>query len=245
MKLHKVPARLAVPLSLAAVLLAAALATGCAYRLLPGPLKPLPEVRHGENVSIADDGTVTHHIERLRVSLKAMTDEEVNRQFPQYSGDEENSLNPYTYGNWIPQGETRTPSRFTIFFLKVENYSFPKVLIDPQNMTMGSGNGRIYPSRSVSFLKESYYPYNTAYAGIPSSNFNERVSILRSTMYPEFELVFAGQEVEGFVVFPRLHDDVENVSVALEEVSLRFDYRSEPIETRDLVFHFARTVERE
>lgn len=227
------------------VLAVSSTVSGCAYRLVPGPLKPLSETEHGENVSVADDGTVTHHIARFRVSLRPMTDEEMNRQFSQYSAARENSLNPYTYGDWIPAGETRTPARYTIFYLKVENYSYPKVLVSPLNMTLSSGNGRTYPSRSVSYLKEYYYPFNIAYAGISSSHFSERVGLLKRTMYPESQMVFSGQEAEGFVVFAKLHDDVHNVSVDLKDIVLRFDFRDEPTETRDLVFHFAREVARE
>ena len=123
-------------------LLAGWLAGACAYRLVPGPLVPLQEDRQGQGSEVADDGTVTYHIERLRISLRPLQDEELNRQFPYLSAGGKFSVNPYTYGNWIPEGAARTPTRFTIFMLKVENYAFPKVIVNPQSMHLRAQNGR-------------------------------------------------------------------------------------------------------
>ena len=55
---------------------------------------------------VLDDGTVTFALNRLEVSVRPMTDEELNRQYPTQSnnasgpGDEVPS-NPFTNGNWV------------------------------------------------------------------------------------------------------------------------------------------------
>ena len=106
-----------------AVLLASSLGSGCAYRLIPGPLAPLPEGEQAEQATVADDGTVTIHIDRFRVSLRPIDDDELNRRFPARSRAGKHSVNPYTFGNWIPEGASRTPEKFTVFLLVVENYA--------------------------------------------------------------------------------------------------------------------------
>jgi hypothetical protein len=236
--------RRAIWVALGLVLTGGWLLCGCAYRVSTGPLAPLPDDQQMPGSEIADDGSVTHSIQRLEVRLRPMRDEELNRQFPQLSDDGNNSGNPYTYGNWMPRGAVETPSRFAVFELEVENYEFPKVLIDPTAITMQSANGRDYRALPFQHLREYYYPYNQAYAGDSSSLFENRKDILRSTMYPPGEPVFAGQSTSGYVVFPRLHDDVREVTVHVPQVALRFDYRDEPVEVADLEFHFERTVQR-
>lgn len=218
----------------------------CAYRVVAGPLAPLAEeAQTRAAVEVADDGKVTYNIERLRVSLRPMTDSELDRQFPPHADGSQLSNNPYTYGAWVPEGQTRTPAKFTVFLLQVENYEFPKVLVNPLHATMTSQNGRTYESYSFAVLKELYYPYNRAYAGNPGAQFREWMGRLRNSMYPAAEEVFAGQSVEGYIVFPRLHDDVIQVAVEVNGVALRFDYKNEPSHTADLVYNFQRQVRRQ
>ena len=226
------------------------LATGilvysCAYRLVADPLAPLDEREQGEGSEVSDDGTVTYHIDRLRISLKPLSDEELNRQFAHVSGEGRLSTNPYTFGDWKPEGASRTPSRFTVFLLEVENYAFPKVLLHPLKMSIHAQNGRTFEPYSFEVLREYYYPYNVGYAGNSSTRFEYRKDLLRRTMFPVEEYVFAGTTLEGYVVFPPLHDDVRRIAVHLSEVGLRFDFRNEPTESRDLVFNFQRAVRRE
>ena len=219
--------------------------SGCAYRLVTGPLMPLDESGQDEGSQVSDDGTVTFHIERLRISLKPMSDAELNRQFPNRSGAGKLSTNPYTFGDWVPEGEERTPSRFTVFFLEVENYAFPKVLLHPLEMTVHSPNGRLYKPHSFAILREYYYPYNRGFAGNESNRFEARKDLFRRTMYPADEYVFSGMSQSGYVVFPKLHDDVHRIAVHLNGIALRFDYKNDPTETKDLVFHYRRDVRRE
>lgn len=219
--------------------------SSCAYRLVPGPLIPLDETGQGEGCVVSDDGTVTYHIERLRISLKPMSDEELNRQFADQSSAGGRSTNPYTYGDWTPEGESRVPVRFTVFLLAVENYNYPKVLIHPEKMSVHTQNSRVYDPLGFGVLREYYYPYNRAYAGNAGARFRTRKDLLKGTMYPSDEYVFAGLSEKGYVVFPPLHDDVQRISIHLNQIGLRFDFRDEATHTRDLVFNFEREVHRE
>lgn len=229
----------------AAVALAAgALMAACSYRLLPGPLAPLDEAAQGEGVTVADNGAVAHHIGRLRVSLKPMTDQELNRQLTRDSQGESASTNPYTYGDWKPRGALHTPQRFTVFLLQVENYEYPKVLVDPHKVQIRAGNRRRYESLSFEVLREYFYPYNVAYAGIQGQGFRERTDLLKHTLYPAADPLFAGQSKEGFLVFQPLHDDVTDVTVTIDDVVLRFDYKDDAVEQRSLTYRFQRQVAR-
>ena len=57
---------------------------GCG-RYFPGPIEPAPENRQEVYASVEDDGTIIAVFNRLEVSLRPMTDEELNRQFADYS----------------------------------------------------------------------------------------------------------------------------------------------------------------
>ena len=65
--------------------------------------------------------------------------------------------------------------------------------------------------------------------------------MLKRTMFQE-QIIFSGQESEGFVVFPSLAPDVKEFSIHVRGIALRYNYRDEPVETKDLIFHFQREV---
>ena len=54
---------------------------GCSYRYFAEDLKPVSEAEQGANKTVADDGTVSYRQARLEISLRPMTDAELNRQF--------------------------------------------------------------------------------------------------------------------------------------------------------------------
>ena len=109
----------------------------------------------------------------------------------------------------------------------------------------GRGSPRVYDPLGFGVLREYYYPYNRAYAGNAGARFRTRKDLLKGTMYPSDEYVFAGLSEKGYVVFPPLHDDVQRISIHLNQIGLRFDFRDEATHTRDLVFNFEREVHRE
>ncbi|OPX32480.1 MAG: hypothetical protein B1H40_02425 [Candidatus Latescibacteria bacterium 4484_181] len=225
------------------LILCVLLVWGCGYRCFVGKLEPMPRAKQIAETRILDDGTVVYAKDRLEIGLRPLGDEELNRQFPEASSSGLLSANPYTYANWKPAGKKSTPQRFTVFLLKAKNYAYPKVRVDPLKMLIVAENGRKYFPLSFEQLKEYYVKYVIGYGGNAYELYERRKDILRKTLYPndpEHQVIFSGQEQKGYVVFPKLDDDVHQVSVYLKGIVLRFDSWNRPVETLDLVFRFER-----
>lgn len=79
-----------------------------------------PAAEQAEAMTVADDGSVRFTLNRFEVSLRPMTAEELNCQFP-------------------ARGSFR---HSTVFRLGVKNYYYPKVFIDPASIVMRSPDGR-------------------------------------------------------------------------------------------------------
>ncbi len=223
---------------------AAAVLCGCGYRHHTGPLKPAGQADQGTaQMQVADDGTIVFTRERLEVSLKPLADEELNRSMATVSRDGLQSGNPYTYGNWIDPETGETPQRFTVFLLKVKNYEFPKIQIDPERIHLTTDIGRTYRPLNYEDLDDYYLSYATGYAGNSHRLYERRRDVLRRTLYLP-EPTFSGQEQEGYVVFPLLHHSIRVVHVHLDHVAVRFDYVGRAVEVEQLEFVFKRQVER-
>ncbi len=242
--------KIAVFLSGVALLLLA----GCGYRLgyrhFSGPIMPAADLEQEAGYVVGDDRSITYLRDRLEVSLLPLTADMLNRQFAAESAAPRGFLrpnpyatahNPYTYGDWEPPGEGQAPARFTVFLLKVKNYAFPKVRIDPADISISAPNGRRYQALSFSALVEYYWPYAVAYAGNSREGFVERRDLLRRTLFND-EMIFSGQEKTGYVVFPPLDRDVAEFTVRIEDMALRFDYKGEPLEETDIPYRFRREV---
>lgn len=211
---------------------------GCG-RYFPGPLTPsLPQVAQ---MQVKDDGSITYTRGRLEVALRAVTDEELNRQFPAAAGQGKESTNPYTYGDWKPLGDSYTPSRFTVFWLQVSNYAYPKVQADPFKAVIATSNQRQYRALRIDELSEYYRAYALGLTGNRWSRYKGRLDVLRNTLFARSP-VFSGQDTEGYLVFPPLDDDVTQLTVTLKDIALRFNYADEPLETLSLDFAFSREV---
>ena len=228
------------------------LAAGCGlklgYRHFAGPVVPAAE--HEEQFTVGDDRSITFVRGRLEVTMLPLTTEMINRQLSSHSESPAGfsrpnpyvtPTNPYSYGDWTPLGEGTSPDRFTLFVLKVKNYAYPKVRIDPSGIEIVAPNGRRYPSLTLSALVEYYWPYAVAYSGNNHRQLRERTDVLRRTLYRD-DMVFSGQEKQGFVVFEPLHRDVEDFTLHIHGMQLRFDYRGDPIETVDIAYRFDREV---
>ena len=114
------------------------------------PLQPAS--RQAEGMTVNDDGSITYALDRLSIELKPMTDAELNRLAP----GPDLSNNPYTFGEWTAPGDEWTPPRFTVFRLKVNNYQFPKVKIDPLNAHITTANTRQYAALSYAQLYQYF-----------------------------------------------------------------------------------------
>ncbi len=222
-------------------LLPAVLLLSACGRYFPGPLEPAG--RQAEGMSVNDDGSVTYHLDRLEITLKPMTDAQLNRQFAPVSQGGAASLNPYTFGDWTAPGDDWTPPRFTVFRLQIGNYQFPKVLLDPLKTYITTGNNRTYGPVTYAQLYDYFRTYWQGRTGRGRSDFRARTDILKRTLYPG-DILFSGLEKEGFLVFPVLHDDVTDIRVFIENIAVRFNYQEIPVETIDLSFSFVREVHR-
>ena len=228
----------------AATALALCLAAGCGiggYYYVAGPLNPSSV--QGEELAAGQDREVTFTRGRLEVRLRPVSDDELNLQFSSVSQDEQKSTNPFTYGN-TPFYDGLDHTRFTVFHLKVKNYAYPKVRIDPTRVEIVSSNGRHYGSLSLQQLDTFYRAYAVGYRGNEFDRYQARIQMLRRTLF-HGDPVLAGQELEGYLVFPALHADVRAVSVVIHDAALRFDLHDEPVETVDIPYLFERQVRRQ
>ena len=233
------------------LLLVGLLFSGCSYRYYAEDLKPMSEDEQGANKTVADDGTVSYTQARLEISLRPMTDAELNRQFSAYSNEGPNSQNPYTFGNSTYFRTGDTPQRFTVFRMYVSNYEYPKVYLDPKKVYITTPNGRKYYALRFEQLSIYYRRYVGSgtggnLPGMPGNamfTWKEREGILRRTMFPDEE-VFSAQENEGYIVFKPLAPDVDALTVHVPGVVVRFDYKGDPLEDMDIEMHFEREIGR-
>ncbi len=221
------------------------------YRHFSGPLLPAVDSEQAENFIVQDDHSITFVRDRLEVSLLPMTVDMLNRRFPGASSQPEGfhepnpylkPTNPYTYGDWKPAWDDESPTRFTVFLVKVKNYAYPKVRLDPHSIEIVAPNGRRYQSYTKLALEEYYATYAVGYAGNTYLSFRKRRDLLIASLYPTEVMVFSGQEQEGFIALDRLADDVEDFEVRISGMVLRFDYRDQPVETVDIRYPFTREV---
>ena len=224
---------------------------GCGYYLIPERFQPLAATDQrspdeGTSMEVLDDGTVTFAKGRLQVSVRPMLDEEINRQFPQMSSNVSPSdpvpSNPFTYGDWEDPRTGRPPQRFTIFLLTIKNYEFPKVKLDPLKIVIESTNGRQYFPWGRFDFEEMFRRYATAFNGQGYQRFTQRKEVIRRAGYPYDEFCFSGQEVQGYVIFPTIHSDVEEITFKIVDLAYRYDYRDEALETVDISYRFKRKL---
>ena len=203
--------------------------------------EPQPISSQSSGMSVLDDGSIVFRQERLEISLQIIGDQFLNRQFSSASNRGAESTNPYTFGNWKPWGQDWTPERFTVVLLRVKNYEYPKVFIDPNDLFLTTSNNRVYDVLDQGLLEDYFSPYLRSYAGTERRAYEAITDQLTRTVYPA-DMVFSGQETSGYVVFPTLHNDVEEFTVHVPNAVIRFDYKGEPIEELNLHFKFGREI---
>ena len=244
-----------VPKSLRGGLAAAlTLLAGCALLFPPryeysSLLVPTPG--SGGGYAAGDDGVLAHEAEGLRVEVKPMTDEELNRLFPLESGQGRYSSNPYTYGDYVDPAVGYVRNRFTVFRVTVRNRNHAKVELPPLRALLTTDReGEVlepYGIRagSARLNFESYYRTLRGPSGNEYYRFNMRMGIVRTNNYLRGEKIFKGEEYGGFIVFEPLDDEVERATLHIRDLVLRFNAFDNPLKTVDLAFEFdrRRTVE--
>jgi hypothetical protein len=161
-----------------------------------------------QSVSMQTDraGVITHRENDLLIQLRAVSADELNQQFVTHSANGPESTNPYTFGDTRFWDGEQQRDRFTVYHLKVVNEGFPKVKIDPARVVMATDRGRQYWSLSLQQLDTYYRAYATGFRGNEYARYQERLDLLRRTMYKNEE-VFDGQTIAGYLVFPSLHQE--------------------------------------
>ena len=225
---------------------------GCGHFLVPTAFRPVgsgDQIRHSEGTSmeVSDAGTVAWVQGRLEVSVRAMTDLELDRQYPAFSDDsygpdDELPTNVFTYGDWEDPRSGQPPSRFSVFKISVKNYEYPKVKFDSLTPVIEASNGRIYYPWGQYDFKEFFRRFPLAYNGLGYKRYRERLSLLNLALYPEDDFCFSGQEFEGYIVFDKIHTDVDDIVFRIPSVGIRYDFRDEPLETVSLAFKFERDL---
>ena len=237
---------------LMAVAFGVIIAVGCGHFLIPTAFRPVgsgDQIRHSEGTSmeVSDDGTIAWVQGRLEISVRAMTDAELNRQFPTFSEDGDGPsfelpTNVFTYGDWEDPRSKTSPSRFSVFKIAVKNYEYPKVKFDALTPFIEASNGRVYFPWGQYDFEEFFRRFPLAYNGLGYLRFRERLSLLKLGLYPDNDFCFSGQEFEGYIVFDKMHDDVEDIIFRIPTVGIRYDYRDEPLETVALAYKFERDL---
>jgi hypothetical protein len=213
---------------------------GCGYFYYAEPISPVQG--QALPLDVHDDGSILFTQGRFEVRVRPMTDEELNRRFESMSSDGRKSTNPYTFGN-ADRPVQESEGRFTVFFLSVKNYEYPKILIDPARISLEASNGRDYWALDLQQLSSYYRAYALGFGGNEYARLRERTDMLNRTMYQK-EMLFSGQETEGYLVFPSLHPDVTELTMTIHDAITRFDYRDEPVESMDISYRFEREVGR-
>jgi hypothetical protein len=213
-------------------------------------LIPIPE-ELGEGYSLEEGGTMVYQQPGMKVTVKAVTDEELNAMYPQHSENGKASTNPYTYGNWVDPDLGYTPNRFTVFTVTVHNYTLPKINLDPAQARLTTDRGGqllAYLTGAGEGLEdhlnfEDYYRSRMGHTGVEENRFAERMGLVRQTLYVDGK-AFKGDVKEGFLAFDPLDPRVKKVRLELRNFVLAYDANNWPAETIDLIFPFTRQIDK-
>ncbi len=190
-----------------------------------------------------EDSTTVFQRGGFRLKLRHLGDRELNEEYARFTYREPN-LNPFTYGRDRDRDLGYSPPRFTVFEMTAVNQTFPKVMVDPARMTLLTDRGDRLQYWSVrkrdapnSF--EAYYMERRGQGGNEEHYFNERLGIVRESLYRRNTFVFKGESYSGKVVFGPLHPGVRQATVNVEGIVLRFDAFDVPGETAGASMTFA------
>lgn len=201
--------------------------------------------------ALEEDDAIAYNLEGIKIVVKPMTDEKLNKMFPDISYKKEASTNPYTYGDWIDPELGYTPNRFTVFVVRVFNYARPKVNLNPLSAVLVSTRGdrllpyarekKDNPTSDRNF--ESYYEKLKGASGVETTRFEERLGMIRKTLFTEGP-IFKGDKKDGFLVFDPLVEGIDEVTLTLKDFVLQYDANNWPQEKIDIPFTFRREMKK-
>ncbi|MFA6107599.1 MAG: hypothetical protein WDA75_02410 [Candidatus Latescibacterota bacterium] len=242
------------------LLAAWALVTGCAmpalmYDLLPpvyeysSSLAPISDLATDAGYEASEASAIVYDREGLRITVRHLSDTELNRRYPSVSYQDRFAANPFTYGNWRDPRLGYTPNRFTVFEIEVYNPILPKVELFPGEARLRTDQGDEYGWYSVNREEsdrslEDYYTLIRGPGGNEQYRFDQRMGIVREELYRPGHQVFKGGTYRGYLVFAPLSDEVKGADLHLKRFATQFDEANDPTQTMDLSFRFTHQVEK-
>lgn len=222
--------------------------SGCSYFLLQDIFIPMNFVAADSTVtdsSYSIDGrTWVWQSDGVKIEVEQLTDPMLNALFPEISNKGEFSTNPYTYGNWMDMEKGYTPAKFTVFNIRVFNYTQPKVELDPRKIELRLDNGGVLKSYGLDQYDdppnmERYLIANQGSSGNERRRFKDKIGKAKQTMFI-LDPVFKGKTTEGLIVFDPLPPEIKTLDVVLRDVVLKYDANDWPFDVRTLVIPFKR-----
>jgi hypothetical protein len=242
------------------LLVAGALLPGCAtpgflYDALPpvyeytSALVPTGQAASGGEYSASEATAIAFAREGLRVTARYLSDQELNRRYPNVSQQDRFSANPFTYGNWRDPRRGYTPVRFTVFEIEVYNPVLPKVELFPLEARLSTDRGEEYrcyltnrEEAESSF--EDYYTLIRGPGGNEQYRFDQRMGIVREELYRPEHQVFKGGTYRGYLVFAPLPEAVRAAALHIDRFAIQFDEANHANQTIDLVYRFEHRVQK-
>lgn len=231
----------------AACLLAALVVASCSLLFPPRlerTLLLLPMAVGDRGDYSLSDAVVSYETQGLRIEVEQMTDRALNEQFPEESAHGRYSTNPYTYGDLVDPAVGYVRSRFTVFRVTVHNLGLARVELRPQRclVTTNRSGERLEPygieagagTRSL----ESYYRSRQGTSGNEHYRFGQRLAIVRTTAFLSDEPIQRGESYGGYIVFDPLEDGVEEVTLHIRDLAVRYNAFGKPLQTMDAAFRF-------
>jgi hypothetical protein len=231
---------------------------GCTAGRLQGLLPPVYDYSSylvaeadgsSEAYEINEDGSVTYDQEGLRVTIRYLSDAELNERYRDVSYQDRFSANPFTYGNWRDPSLGYTPNRFTVFEVEVYNPVLPKVELRPDRSSVRTAQGEYLTFYGINREDsdnslEDYYTLIRGPGGNEQYRFDQRMGIIREELYRLDQLVFKGDDYSGYLIFEALNPDVTEVQLQISDFVRQFDEANNATQTTDLSFHFHRIIEK-
>ena len=190
-----------------------------------------------------EDSSAVFQEEGFRLKLRYLSDQALNREYARFTFREPN-LNPFTYGQDRDLDRGFTPPRFTVFEMTVVNLTYPKVMVDPAKMVLHTDRGGEHThwgvlKRDAEHSFERYYMERRGKGGNEDYYFQERIGLVRQDLFKRHTFVFKGETYSGKVVFSPLHEEVQAITVAIEDMVLRVDSFDRPKKVTSALFAFS------
>lgn len=234
--------------------------TGCStpaflYDMLPpvyeyeSRLVPARDAVLDPAYTINEDQSITLDREGLRITVRFLSDAELNERYADISYQGNFSANPFTYGNWRDPDLGYTRSRFTVFEVEVYNPVLPKVEVFPNQAVLATGQGEEFTYYAVNRDEsensfEEYYTFVRGPGGNEQHRFDQRMGIVREVLYRPGHRVYKGSDYDGHLVFQALRGEVESAVLRFNGVAIQFDEADNPSQRIDIAFSFEHQVEK-